>query len=88
MFMNSLVVLREFSGSHQGCEGAQDVDDVNMVSIVDHFPGGLMKRARRYRGLLFLTHTVDTYGVVIFIMQGESDIKVAIHITAETEGNN
>ncbi len=40
MFMNSLVVLQEFSGSHQRCEGAQDVGDVNLVSIVDHFPGG------------------------------------------------
>ena len=34
MLMDSLVALQQFSGSHQSCEGVQDVGDVNVVSIV------------------------------------------------------
>ena len=34
MLMDSLVALQQFSGSHQSCEGVQDVGDVSVVSIV------------------------------------------------------
>ena len=39
MFTNSLIVLQEFSGSHQSCKGVQGWRR-QFGSIVDHFSGG------------------------------------------------